>query len=101
HSLVRLALMVPGPVRARIGLACSCYARVDPGGGLLLARNLDYYLEGGILGADGIVTRTMKEQLVCFVVRPARGYPYVSVGWPAFVGVVTGMNAAGLALSCL
>src|SRR5207245_2457937 len=89
HSLVRLALSVPAPLRARIGLACSCFARVDPAGGLLLARNLDYYLEGGVLGADGIVTRTMKEQLTCFVVRPLHGRPHISIGWPGFVGVVT------------
>src|SRR5207248_1232749 len=50
---------------------------------------------------DGIVTRTMKEQLACFAVHPARGRAFVSIGWPGIVGVVTGMNASGLALSCL
>src|SRR5581483_10225116 len=68
---------------------------------MLLGRNLDYYVVDGVLGADGIVTRTMQEQLVCFVIRPSRGHAFVSIGWPGCIGVVTGLNARGLALACL
>ena len=34
-----------------------------------------------------------------FVVREAGALPYASVAWPGFVGVVTGVNAAGVALA--
>jgi isopenicillin-N N-acyltransferase-like protein len=104
HSLVRLVLALPAPLRARMGMACSCFVSLpEPGdtGPMLVGRNLDYYLEGGLLGADGIVTRTMKEQVVCFIARPLRTQPYLSIAWPGFVGVVTGLNADGLSFSCL
>ncbi len=105
HALVRLVLLlVPPPLRARVGLACSCFVALGErttSGHMLLGRNLDYYVVDGVLGADGIVTRTMQEQLVCFVIRPSRGHAFVSIGWPGCVGVVTGLNARGLALACL
>jgi isopenicillin-N N-acyltransferase like protein len=103
HSLVRLALSLPPQARARLGMACSSFVSIPntPHSRILVGRNLDYYLEGGVLGADGIVTRTMKELLVCYVVRPQRGESFVSIGWPGFVGVVTGLNASGLTLACL
>lgn len=104
HSLVRLALAVPAPARARLGMACSCFVALGDrtaGGTMLLGRNLDYYLEGGILGADGLVTRTMREHLVCYVIRPAGGHAFISIGWPGCVGVVTGLNRTGLAVACL
>lgn len=36
---------------------------------------------------------------VVFVVREAGKIPFASVAWPGFVGVVTGMNAEGVALA--
>jgi hypothetical protein len=38
---------------------------------------------------------------VVLVYEPADGLPFVSVGWPGLVNVVTAQNAAGLALACL
>jgi hypothetical protein len=104
HALVRLVLTMPAPARARLGMACSCFAALGErtaSGRMLIGRNLDYYLSGGILGADGLVTRTMKEQVVVYAVRPRRGRAFVSVGWPGCIGVVTGLNDRGLAVACL
>jgi hypothetical protein len=104
HALVRLVLTLPAPARARMGMACSSFVALGErtaSGRMLMGRNLDYYLEGGVLGADGIVTRTMKQQLVVYAVRPVRGRSFVSIGWPGCIGVVTGLNDRGLALACL
>src|SRR5581483_5937764 len=104
HALMRLVLLLPARARRPFGLACSSFvalAERTADGRMLLGRNLDYYLDGGVLGADGIVTRTMQEQLVVYAVRPARGRAFVSIGWPGCIGVVTGLNARGLALACL
>lgn len=104
HALIRLVLTLPPQARARVGLACSALVSLPSPGGdepMLLGRNLDYYVSGGVLGADGIVTRTMKEQLVCFAVRPDRGARFFSIGWPGFVGTVTGVNQHGVAIACL
>lgn len=57
------------------------------GGHALLARNFD--LEAG---------RLLDEDKAVFFVREAGRIAYASVAWPGFVGAVSGMNAAGLAL---
>ncbi len=54
-------------------------------GNLLIGRSLWFDLEHEV-EPDRIVT----------VVRPDGRYPYVSVGWPGLVGVVTGINARGI-----
>jgi hypothetical protein len=43
----------------------------------------------------------LRRHVVVFSVQPAQGRPFISVGWPGLVNVVTGQNAAGLALACL
>lgn len=55
------------------------------GGNLILGRTLSFDL-GHDFEADRIL----------FFYRPDGKYPFVSVGWPGLVGVVTGINARGL-----
>jgi predicted choloylglycine hydrolase len=57
-------------------------------GGPLFGRNLDFFTLG-LLHRYGIVT----------VVRPEGKHAFASVGFPGLVGVVSGMNDAGLALA--
>lgn len=56
------------------------------GGGALLARAFDFE-------ADPI----FDQEKVVFLVRPAGRLAFASVAWPGLVGVVSGMNEAGLA----
>jgi len=55
------------------------------GGNLVIGRTLSFDL-GHDFEADRIL----------FFYRPDGKYPFVSVGWPGLVGVVTGINARGL-----
>lgn len=77
-----------------VNMACSAVA-VEPGraggGKLIVGRNLDYPLFYDTL--PGLTT--------VFKVVPDAGRPFVSVGWPGFAAVVTGMNDAGLLLADL
>jgi hypothetical protein len=59
-------------------------------GGTLLARNLDYP-SLGYIHHYSLVT----------VYRPAKGLAFAAVGFPGLVGVLSGMNEAGLALGVL
>lgn len=70
-------------------------------GNVLLARNMDYAPETDWWGVGDRVTRVLRDSLAVFVQRPARGYGFVSVSWPGFIGAVTGMNEAGLTVACL
>jgi hypothetical protein len=73
--------------------ACSALL-IEPGhsttGGPLLGRNLDYPSLGYI-----------HEHSLVTVYRPAGTHTFASVGFPGLVGVVSGMNDAGLALGVL
>lgn len=53
-------------------------------------RNLDYEL-----------TDRLWNRQVVFVYKPGDGYPFISVAWPGYIGVFTGMNQGGLALGAL
>jgi hypothetical protein len=73
-------------------LRCSGLAaggRRTAGGVQLAGRNLDYPLFIDLL----IDLQTL------FVVEPHQGRPFASLAWPGYVGVCTGMNKAGVALS--
>jgi predicted choloylglycine hydrolase len=85
-------------------LACSGLAAQrgrTPTGQVLLARNMDYAPESDWWGVGTLITSVMRETTTVFAVRPEHGFAYVSIGWPGFLGVVTGMNETGLALACL
>ncbi|MEZ4221332.1 MAG: C45 family peptidase [Polyangiaceae bacterium] len=56
------------------------------GGGVLLARNFDFD-----------VGKSFDEHKVVFLVREAGKVPFASVAWPGLVGVVSGVNAEGVA----
>lgn len=57
-------------------------------GKLLIGRNLDFYV-GEDFG---------KEKMLIFV-NPDEGIPFVSYAWPGMLGVVSGMNKAGLTIT--
>ncbi|MCC6556668.1 MAG: hypothetical protein IT372_27220 [Polyangiaceae bacterium] len=72
-------------------LGCTSFALTDgafEGGHAVLARNFDF--EAGPIFDEGKAV---------FLVREDGRIPYASVAWPGLVGVVTGMNAEGLALA--
>jgi hypothetical protein len=84
--------------------ACSAFAAVGEGaadGGVVAGRNLDYWFRSEFAAAGYEPTAQLQQHVVVFVYEPARGYPFVSVGWPGLVNVATAQNAAGLALACL
>ena len=63
-------------------------AAIDPTSGhVLLARAFD--LEAG---------ETFDRDKVVFLVREPGRIPFASVGWPGFIGVVSGMNREGVAM---
>ncbi|HMI84457.1 MAG TPA: C45 family autoproteolytic acyltransferase/hydrolase [Polyangiaceae bacterium] len=71
-------------------LGCTSFALTDgaaENGHTFLARVFDF--EAG---------RLFDEHKAVFLVRERGKIPYASVAWPGLVGVVTGMNDAGLAL---
>jgi isopenicillin-N N-acyltransferase like protein len=59
-------------------------------GNILFGRNYDFYTFG-VLDRLGLVT----------VYRPNGYHAFASVGYPGNIGVLSGMNDAGLALGCL
>lgn len=71
---------------------CSALAARTPGkGGFIAGRNLDYPLFIDLL----IGLQTL------FLMEPHQGQPLASLAWPGYIGVCTGLNRAGVALSQL
>jgi len=69
---------------------CTFFAAAPPASpsGVLQIRALDYETGAGIQRHPALI--------VC---KPNRGVPFVNVGWLGMCGVVSGMNAAGIAMS--
>lgn len=59
-----------------------------PDNKLLVGRNLDFYFSDAFA----------ENKLILFM-KPDKGIPFVSVSWPGFLGVVSGMNKEGLTLT--
>lgn len=57
-------------------------------GSLLLARNLDFY------AGDEFA----ESKIISFV-RPAKGYPFMSISWGGMIGNLSGMNTEGLTVT--
>jgi isopenicillin-N N-acyltransferase-like protein len=73
------------PLSTRMG--CTSFAFPSSQGHTLFARAFDFE-------ADEVFDR----EKVVYLVREDGAVPFASVAWPGFVGVVTGMNAEGVAL---
>src|SRR3954462_12489728 len=83
-------------------LACSAFAAVGPraGDGTVVAgRNLDYWFRSDFAAAGFEPTARLQRHVVVLAYEPAEGQPFVSVGWPGLINVVTAQNAAGIALA--
>jgi len=73
---------------------CSALAvgdRHSAQGDYLMGRNLDY----------PVFTEPLTEFQTLFLIEPHRGQRLASLAWPGYVGVCTGINAAGVALAQL
>jgi len=67
---------------------CSCVTASGParkGGAAIFGRNLDF-IDMGFLHRFSIL----------IVYQPEHGVPFVSIGFPGMIGVISGMNRAGL-----
>ena len=60
-------------------------------GGYVMGRNLDY----------PVFTEPLTELQTLFLIEPHQGQRLASLAWPGYVGVCTGINAAGVALAQL
>lgn len=77
-----------------VNLSCSSFA-LNPerteDGDLIVGRNLDY----------PVFTDALPKLTTVFRYNPVEGRPFVSVGWPGFAAVVTGVNEAGMFIADL
>src|SRR6202023_3022282 len=87
YDRILLLNTFPDIIQGRSPRLCSAFA-VETRQGLMIGRNLDWE-DHDIAHRAGAV----------FIYAPAGAEPLLSVGWPGMVGVVTGMNRAGLVLT--
>jgi hypothetical protein len=83
--------------------ACSSFALLGErtrDGKLLHGRNLDYEV-AACLSNEGAVTQALTNNVIVVECHPDGGHPFISVGWPGVIGVVTSVNGVGLSLACL
>jgi hypothetical protein len=99
HGVSKLAALATWAQRVRGCFACSSFVRLGESGPIH-GRNLDYMVADSAVDPDGIVTRVLRENVVLFIHQPSRGRAFTSVAWPGYVGIVTGMNVAGISLAC-
>lgn len=71
-----------------LAAACTGFLARTPDGGLLLARNFDF--EGGDV---------FDRQKLVSIVAAGGKIPYLSVGFPGMLGVVSGFNRAGIGVA--
>lgn len=75
----------------KIQVGCSSVAlwgKQTPDQKLLIGRTFDFYISDAFA----------QNKLVQFV-KPDCGYAFASVSWPGFIGVVSGMNTAGITVT--
>ena len=65
----------------------AAWGRATSGGRLIHLRNLDWMIGAG-----------MQDFATVFVVRPAGKRAFINIGWAGFMGVLTGINDAGLSI---
>lgn len=70
---------------ATIETMCSAVVRVPPGGPPVIARNMDFFPPG-----------PLGQATVLQVARAPGRHAYAAVTWPGMVGVISGLNDAGL-----
>lgn len=71
-----------------LAAACTGFLARGADGSLLIARNFDF--EGGAI---------FDRQKLVSIVAPAEGIPYLSVGFPGMLGVVSGFNREGIGVA--
>lgn len=72
-------------------VGCSSFALWDEfsaDGELIVGRNFDFYLDDAFA-----------ENKLIQIVQPEKGFAFLSIGWPGFLGVTSGMNAEGLTVT--
>jgi hypothetical protein len=60
---------------------------------LICGRNLDYFVESAAGDDPWAATRFLRDNVAVVEFAPADRASFVGVGWPGFVGTVTGMSA--------
>lgn len=85
-------------------LGCSAFAAFGPRTSetdLLCGRNLDYFVPSAAGEDVWAATSYIRQHVVAVEYSPIGVRRFVSVGWPGFIGVATGMNDGGLCLGSL
>lgn len=75
--------------------AASAFGRASKTGELYQTRSLDYPL----VFIDPKTKTPIQDLSIITVYKPKDGIPYVTFGWPGFLGSVGGMNAKGICIS--